>query len=60
MSKPYFLFLQAGDPALAVDSLSAIASSSDLNLLDLTLKGGFFMIPLFVLSLVAVYIFEYQ
>lgn len=57
MCKPYFLFLQAGDPALAVDSLSAIAPSSDLNLLDLTLKGGFFMIPLFILSLVAVYIF---
>lgn len=41
----------------SVDSLAAVSATSDLSLLDLTLKGGVFMIPLFVLSLVAVYIF---
>lgn len=40
------------------DTLSTAANSADsVSLLDLTLKGGLMMIPIFILSIMAVYIF---
>jgi biopolymer transport protein ExbB len=39
------------------DSLSTATADNSVSLLDLTLSGGIMMIPLFILSIVAVYIF---
>ncbi len=48
------LILQITQEAVAID---AIPTEEKLNILSLTLKGGYFMIPLVVLSVIAVYIF---
>jgi biopolymer transport protein ExbB len=39
------------------DTLSTAAAKDSVSLLDLTLSGGIAMIPIFILSIVAVYIF---
>jgi biopolymer transport protein ExbB len=39
------------------DTLSTAAADDSVSLLDLTLSGGIAMIPIFILSIVAVYIF---
>jgi biopolymer transport protein ExbB len=39
------------------DSLSTAATDDGVSLLDLTLSGGIAMIPIFILSIIAVYIF---
>jgi biopolymer transport protein ExbB len=39
------------------DTLSTAAANDSVSLLDLTLSGGIAMIPIFILSIVAVYIF---
>lgn len=52
----YFLFLQATTTSVA-DPLTQPPVEESLSLLDLLMKGGFFMIPLILLSIIAVYLF---
>jgi biopolymer transport protein ExbB len=42
---------------IATDTLATTAAQDSVSLLDLTIKGGIAMIPIFVLSVIAVYIF---
>lgn len=53
------LLLQVTDtiPAPPVLTTEVSDGSVELNLWDLTLKGGFFMIPLLLLSILAIYVF---
>ena len=53
------LLLQVTDtvPAPLVLTPEVTDGSVELNLWDLTLKGGFFMIPLLLLSILAIYVF---
>lgn len=46
----------AADTAAASTALPTTAADSDLSLIDLILKGGWIMIPLFILSVISVYI----
>ncbi|MFN3528429.1 MAG: MotA/TolQ/ExbB proton channel family protein [Bacteroidia bacterium] len=42
---------------LASAELAAMPTEERLSIFDMVLKGGFFMVPLFILSIMAVYIF---
>ncbi|WP_303311511.1 MotA/TolQ/ExbB proton channel family protein [Hymenobacter sp. BT730] len=46
----------AADTAAAATALPTTAADTDLSLIDLILKGGWIMIPLFILSVISVYI----
>lgn len=48
------LFLQITQ---TIPSEATLPSEEKLNLIDLSLKGGWFMIPLVILSIIAIYIF---
>lgn len=41
----------------AADSVSTMGGSDTVSIIDLILKGGYFMVPIFLLSVVAIYIF---
>lgn len=49
-----FEFLQLTTPV--EDVATPVAAASDVNMIDLLMKGGWIMVPLFILSVVAVYI----
>lgn len=49
-----FFILQT---AAVTDTVATQAGQGGIRLLDLLLKGGFFMIPILILSIIAVYIF---
>ncbi len=52
-----FLMIQAAGQALDADMEGGEAVEQSINLIELMLKGGLIMIPLGILSLIAVYIF---
>ena len=47
----------AVDPISAADSLSMGATADSIGLLDLLIKGGYMMIPLYILFILAIFIF---
>ncbi|MGY6558168.1 MAG: MotA/TolQ/ExbB proton channel family protein [Nitritalea sp.] len=50
--------LSTTDPALAVDSLALMeGGQTEIGLLELLIKGGYFMVPLYVLFVLAIFIF---
>lgn len=50
--------LSTTDPALAVDSLALMeGGQTEIGLLELLIKGGYFMVPLYVLFILAIFIF---
>lgn len=51
----FFLFQQADTATAAVDSLS-LAPEQSMSFFDLLMEGGLLMIPIFLLSFVAVYV----
>ena len=54
-----FILLQittAGTGA-AADTVAVASESNELSFLDLVMKGGFMMIPIFLLSLISIYLF---
>lgn len=52
------LFLQIITTGAATDTTATLASSADgVSVLDLVMKGGIVMIPIFILSIMAIYIF---
>ncbi|AIZ63940.1 biopolymer transporter ExbB [Hymenobacter sp. DG25B] len=56
---PFFLQITttaADTAAAAANALPTTAADSDLSLLDLILKGGWIMLPLFILLFISVYI----
>ncbi|MCP9612573.1 MotA/TolQ/ExbB proton channel family protein [Coprobacter sp. LH1063] len=44
-------------PVIPTDSVATVAPVADLNMWELSLKGGIIMIPLLLLSILAIYIF---
>lgn len=51
-----FLIQIQSDTAAAADSLSLAAQQESMSMLDLLVEGGVLMIPLFLLSIVAIYV----
>lgn len=51
-----FLFQQQPDTSAAADTLSLAAEQDSMSIFGLLAEGGVLMIPLFVLSLLAVYV----
>ncbi|MDG1277903.1 MULTISPECIES: MotA/TolQ/ExbB proton channel family protein [Algoriphagus] len=47
----------SADPLSAADSLSMGATAESIGLLDLLIKGGYMMIPLYLLFILAIFIF---
>src|SRR5215210_448504 len=50
-------FLQITTTDSLTTAADSLTTQNSVSLLDLTLKGGIMMIPIFILSIVAVYIF---
>lgn len=51
-----FLFQQQSDTSAAADTLSLAAGQDSMSIFSLLVEGGVLMIPLFVLSILAVYV----
>ncbi len=56
MQALFFLIIQAQMDTTAADTLSLAAEQQSMSMLELLAEGGVLMIPLFILSLVAVYV----
>lgn len=56
MQALFFLFLQAQTDTTAADTLSMAAQQEQMSMLELLAEGGVLMIPLFILSIVAIYV----
>ena len=52
-----FNLLQAGDAELLETAVQAVAQEKTLSLIDLAVAGGWLMIVLLILSVMAIYIF---
>ncbi|TYP93819.1 outer membrane transport energization protein ExbB [Fodinibius salinus] len=52
----FFLIQTQSDTAAAADSLSLAAQQDNMSMFELLSEGGVLMIPLFILSLVAIYV----
>jgi biopolymer transport protein ExbB len=53
-------FLLQADTAAAIDQAAqtvAVKQQASMSLIDMTIKGGWLMIPLFILSILTIYIF---
>ena len=53
-------FLLQADTAAALDQAAqtvAVKQQASMSLIDMTIKGGWLMIPLFILSILTIYIF---
>lgn len=56
MQALFFLIIQAQTDTTAADTLSMAAEQEQMSMLELLAEGGVLMIPLFILSVVAVYV----
>jgi biopolymer transport protein ExbB len=52
-----FLSIQSGVTEAAVDTAAQSAGQLKMPFIELAVKGGWIMVPIFILSLIAVYIF---
>jgi len=52
-----FNLLQAGDTKLLENGVQAVAQEKTMSLIDMAVAGGWLMIVLFILSIIAIYIF---
>ena len=52
-----FNLLQAGDTELLETGVEAVAQAKTMNLIDMALAGGWLMLVLLILSVMAIYIF---
>ena len=56
----FFTFLLQADTAAAINQAAqtvAVKQQASMSLIDMTIKGGWLMIPLFILSILTIYIF---
>ena len=56
----FLTFLLQADTAAAIDQAAqtvAVKQQASMSLIDMTIKGGWLMIPLFILSILTIYIF---
>jgi biopolymer transport protein ExbB len=56
MQALFFLIVQAQTDTAAADTLSMAAEQQQMSMLELLAEGGVLMIPLFILSIVAIYV----
>jgi biopolymer transport protein ExbB len=56
MQALFFLLIQAQTDTVAADTLSMAAEQEQMSMFELLAEGGVLMIPLFILSIVAVYV----
>ncbi|PAU95302.1 biopolymer transporter ExbB [Aliifodinibius salipaludis] len=56
MQALFFLLIQAQTDTTAADTLSMAAEQEQMSMFELLAEGGVLMIPLFILSIVAVYV----
>ena len=52
-----FNLLQAGDTELLETGVQAVAQEKTMSLIDMAVAGGWLMVVLFILSIIAIYIF---
>ncbi len=50
------LQITTGQSELGIESPETVAATTDITLIDLVMKGGLIMIPIFILSFIAIYI----
>ena len=53
-----FNLLQVGDTGLLETEVQAVAQEKTMNLIDMAMAGGWLMIVLLILSIMAIYISE--